>query len=108
LNKVAGPQVVVKVSVFRQRWPSAHVRGMDTMAVPGLFAMCVLALLVWAAINLLDAPILYPAATFRGPAAGVRVQSPACAEAARLRAHGATASTAYTRVRAACVRAGGP
>jgi hypothetical protein len=34
--------------------------------------------------------------------------SPACAEAARLRVHGATSSPSYARVRAACARSRQP
>jgi hypothetical protein len=100
--------VVVKMSAFSQRWPHAHTEGWNTMALPGMATMAILALLVWVAVNVMGAPILFPPNTQSGQPAGYRVQSPACAEAARLRAHGATASPAYARVRAACTRAGGP
>jgi hypothetical protein len=92
---------------MQPRWPHAHTEGWNTYALPGLFTMAILAMAVWIAINVLGAPLLFPAATYSVPA-GYRVQSPACAEAQRLRAHGATGSAAYTRLRAACARAGGP
>jgi hypothetical protein len=97
---------VVKVSVFRQRWPSAHVRGMDTMAVPGLFAMVVLALLALAVVSVLRLPILFPA-TYSVQDFRQQTISPACAETARLRAHGVKTGPSYRRVAAACTRAGG-
>jgi hypothetical protein len=95
------------MSGLGHRWPHAHAEGWDTMALPGLFTMAVLALLLWAAINLFGAPLLFPPATYSGQPANYRVVSPACAEAARLASHGATSSPAYARVRVACTRASG-
>jgi hypothetical protein len=95
------------MSVLGQRWPHAHAEGWNAMDMPGLFVMAVLALVVWLAVNVLQAPVLFPPATYSGQQIEQRVSSPACAEAARLRAHGATASPAYARVRVACTRAAG-
>jgi hypothetical protein len=47
------------------------------------------------------------AATQGGRAGEHRMVSPACAEAARLRAHGATGGQPYRSARAACARAEG-
>jgi hypothetical protein len=88
-------------------WPHWAAQGSNTVDGPKLVHLAILALAVWLAVNVLQAPILFPPATHSGQPAGVQVQSPACAEAARLRAHGATGSPAYARVRAACARAQG-
>jgi hypothetical protein len=85
-------------------WPHWAAQGSNTVDGPKLVHVAILALAVWLAVNVLSVPLLFPPATYRGPAAGVRVVSPACAEAARLRSHGATASPQYDRLRVACSR----
>jgi hypothetical protein len=65
-----------------------------------------LVLLVFVLVYLLA--MVWPATTAGGREAKHRMVPPACAEAARLRAHGATISAWYARVRGACARSGGP
>lgn len=96
------------MALFDQRWPSAHVQGWNTYAVPGLFTMAVLALVVWLAVNVLGAPLLFPPATYRGRVPTPRELSPACAELGRLRSHGAAGGTWYRQVHRACARSTAP
>jgi hypothetical protein len=92
------------MSVLGPRWPHAHAAGYNAVDMPGLFVMAVLALVIWFAINVMGAPLLFPPNTDSGQPVGYRVQSPACAEAARLRSHGVTRGGQVDRLRVACRR----
>jgi hypothetical protein len=70
-------------------------------AVPRTASVLTLGVLIWIGAQL---AVKYFA---DDPTPPRPVQSPACAEAARLAAHGVTGGASYTRARDACARAGG-
>jgi hypothetical protein len=75
--------------------------GAGSKAVPRTASVLTLGVLIWVGAQL---AVKYFA---DDPTPPRRVQSPACAEAARLAAHGVTGGASYTRARDACTRAGG-
>jgi hypothetical protein len=92
------------MSVLGHRWPHAHAEGWNAVDLPGLVTMAVLALVLWFAINVLQAPILFPPATHSGQSSRGSFQSPACSELARLRSHGVTRGAQVDRLLVACRR----
>jgi hypothetical protein len=69
---------------------------------PSITTILIVGTVVWLLAN-----FWWPT-TAGGRQAEHRMQAPACAEAQRLRAHGATRTAWYARVRAACARSTGP
>jgi hypothetical protein len=100
MNKLAGRREVVKVSYTPPQW-EREARGWRHN--PSIVLVLVVFALVWLLAN-----FYLPTTTAGGREAEHRMVPPACAEAARLRAHGATTSAWYARVRSACARSGGP
>jgi hypothetical protein len=93
--------VVVDVAGPNDPWPLWAQEASGTSGGPPIGRVLVAGALVLAMAN------LWPSATDGGRAGEHRVVSPACAETARLRAHGATGGQPYRSARAACARAEG-